>query len=289
MATTLHTIPCWLSLYEEQTGKYINQDFGFDNRGLWFVGDAEGYPVQTNVEFDTNDVAEVIFTVDHNYGCSDQGIAFFRSNATPEWSFGTNSSRIAFELNCPEPFILGQSNDVSAGEILDYPNFYTFRVVYDPNASCDNVVAYTYAGQGTDGELLSTIALSETLPAGTYRIGLSADSDGGEGSPSSYNAYFTYLSILRNGVDIGYQEYTLELDEPNTASEGQDGSLDTSKLNGHSIQRTGYISFADCSGGFKTIINVKDNTTFNNQTQTLGDVVGIVANPVSYPTTTPCP
>jgi hypothetical protein len=288
MGTTLHSIPCWLSLYQEQTGKFINKDFGFDDHGLWFIGDAEGYPVQTNVEFDTNDVAEVIFTVDHNYNCSDQGICFFKSDVIPEWQWGTDSSRIAFQINCPEPFIYGTSGDVSAGEILNYPSFYTFRVVYDPNASCDNVIAYIYAGQGTDGELLSTIALSEVLPSGSYRIGLSADSDGGEDS-DDLKAYFTYLSILRNGVDIAYEEYTLELDPANRASEGGEGSLDTALLNGHSIQRTGYIGLTDCSGGFKVQLNVPDGTTFNNQAQSLGDVVGIVATPTSYPTTTPCP
>lgn len=289
MATTLHTIPCWLSLYQEQTEKFINYDFGFDNNGLWFIGDAEGYPVQTNVEFDTTDVAEVIFTVDHNYFCSDQGICFFKSDAIPEWNWGTNSTRIAFQINCPEPYIYGTSNSTGAGAILNYPNFYTFRVVYDPNASCDNVIAYIYAGQGTEGELLSTIALSGALSAGSYRIGLSADSDGDIDGVPPLKAHFTYLSILRNGVDIAYQEYTLEVDPAERTSEGGEGSLDTSLLNGHSIQRTGYIGLTDCSGGFKVKVNVPDGTTFSNMTQTLGDVVGIVQTPVSYPTTTPCP
>ena len=291
MATNLNALPCWLSIYQEQTGKILNKDFGFDKNGLWLIGNynGSGYPVQTNVEFDTTDVSEVIFTVDHNSFCSDQGICFFKSYVVPQWDWTTDPSRIAFSINCPTPHIYGQSHQISAGEILNAPNFYTFRIVYDPNADCNNVTAYTYVGQGTDGELLSTLTLSETLPAGAYRIGLSADSDGDEFSGEDKKAYFTYLSILRNGVDIAYQEYAVELDNPNRAAEGEEGSLDTALLNGHSIQRTGYIGLTDCSGGFKVIINVKDGATFNNQTQGLASINGIIQIPTTYPTTTPCP
>ena len=291
MATNLNALPCWLSIYQEQTGKILNQDFGFDKNGLWFIGNynGSGYPVQTNVEFDTTDNSEVIFTVDHNSFCSDQSICFFKSNVTPDWSWGTDSSRIAFSINCPTPHIYGQSTEVTAGEILQSPNFYTFRIVYTPNVECNNVIAYTYVGQGTDGELLSTLTLSETLPAGAYRIGLSADSDGSEESGEDQKAYFTYLSILRNGVDIAYQEYAVELDNPNRATEGDEGSLDTSLLNGHSIQRTGYIEVTDCSGGFKIIPNVKDGTIFNNQNQGLGSITGIIQFPTIFPDKPSCP
>lgn len=291
MASNLNALPCWLSLYQEQTGKILNQDFGFDKNGLWFIGNynGSGYPVQTNVEFDTNDVSEVIFTVDHNSFCSDQGICFFKSDITPDWSWGDNSSRIAFSINCPVPWIYGQSGEVNAGYILQTPNFYTFRIVYDPNADCNNVIAYTYAGQGTDGELLSTLTLTETLPAGAYRIGLSADSDGSEEFGEDQKAYFTYLSIIRNGVDIAYQEYALELYSPNRATEGEDGSLDTSVFNGVSNQRTGYIGLTDCSGGFKVIPNIKDGTIFNNQTQGLGSITGIIQFPTIFPDKPSCP
>ena len=161
--------------------------------------------------------------------------------------------------------------------------------IYTIHVECNNVIAYTYVGQGTDGELLSTLTLSETLPAGAYRIGLSADSDGSEESGEDQKAYFTYLSILRNGVDIAYQEYAVELDNPNRATEGDEGSLDTSLLNGHSIQRTGYIEVTDCSGGFKIIPNVKDGTIFNNQNQGLGSITGIIQFPTIFPDKPSCP
>jgi len=68
--------------------------------------------------------------------------------------------------------------------------------------------------------------------------------------------------------------YKLELSPTNTPTEGGEGSLDTSLLNGNSIQRTGYITTVDGNGNTKTL-NLKDGTAFNSTTQGLGDVLGI--------------
>jgi len=68
--------------------------------------------------------------------------------------------------------------------------------------------------------------------------------------------------------------YKLELSPANTPTEGGEGSLDTSLLNGNSIQRTGYITTVDGYGNTKTL-NLKDGTAFNSTPQRLGDVLGI--------------
>jgi hypothetical protein len=68
--------------------------------------------------------------------------------------------------------------------------------------------------------------------------------------------------------------YKLELSPTNTPTEGGEGSLDTSLLNGNSIQRTGYITTVDGYGNTKTL-NLKDGTAFNSTPQRLGDVLGI--------------
>jgi len=68
--------------------------------------------------------------------------------------------------------------------------------------------------------------------------------------------------------------YELELSPTNTPTEGGEGSLDTSLLDGNSIQRTGYITTVDGNGNTKTL-NLKDGTAFNSTTQGLGDVLGI--------------
>jgi hypothetical protein len=68
--------------------------------------------------------------------------------------------------------------------------------------------------------------------------------------------------------------YELELSPTNTPTEGGEGSLDTSLLDGNSIQRTGYITTVDEDGNTKTL-NLKDGTAFNSTTQGLGDILGI--------------
>jgi len=68
--------------------------------------------------------------------------------------------------------------------------------------------------------------------------------------------------------------YELELSPTNTPTEGGEGSLDTSLLDGNSIQRTGYITTVDGNGNTKTL-NLKDGTAFNSTIQGLGDVLGI--------------
>jgi hypothetical protein len=68
--------------------------------------------------------------------------------------------------------------------------------------------------------------------------------------------------------------YELELSPTNTPTEGGEGSLDTSLLEGNSIQRTGYITTVDGNGNTKTL-NLKDGTAFNSTTQGLGDILGI--------------
>jgi hypothetical protein len=68
--------------------------------------------------------------------------------------------------------------------------------------------------------------------------------------------------------------YELELSPTNTPTEGGEGSLDTSLLEGNSIQRTGYITTVDGNGNTKTL-NLKDGTAFDSTPQRLGDVLGI--------------
>jgi surface protein len=69
--------------------------------------------------------------------------------------------------------------------------------------------------------------------------------------------------------------YELELSPTNTPTEGGEGSLDTSLLDGNSIQRTGYITTVDGNGNTKTL-NLKDGTAFDSTPQGLGDVLGII-------------
>lgn len=276
MATDLTYLPFYLENIPNLT-KEANVDYGCDHEGLWFVGTAgEGggdYPVRTNIPISSDAVTEVIFTVDHNYQCSDQGICFYKLTDNPQWSWGTDSSRIAFSINCPEPCIYGKTLFASAGNILDYPNYFTFKVTYNPTHPTDKVVAVIYEGKEANETPMTTISINERLTAGNYGIGIDADNDGTGGV--FFKTYFKYLSIKVDGVDIGLQDYTFDFDPANKPVEGGEGSLDTALVNGHSIQRTGYLEIKRTDIESK-VVSVLDGQTVSNSPSGLGSITGIV-------------
>lgn len=284
MATNLTYLPFYL---ESVPGKKSeNIGYGCDHGGLWFIGDAgEGampdassndYPIRTNVPISSDAITEVIFTADYNYNCSDQGICFYNLADEPQWSWNANNSRIAFSINCPEPFIYGKTLESGAGEILSDPAFYTFKVTYNPTHATEKVVAVIYMGEGTDSTPLTTITLDERLDAGNYGIGLDADNDGGDIDDQLPKSYFKYLSIKVDGVDIGHKNYTINFNTVNVPTEGGDGSLDTAIVNGHSIQRTGYLNIQRSDIESK-VVEVADGSTVSNQPQGLSNINGIIA------------
>lgn len=198
----MSTKPTWLSTFASETGLVENVNFGFDNDGMWFMGDESGtaaYPVRSTFELQQTDVCEVVYTVDYNYFCSDQGICFFLSGVSPEWNWDSpNSSRLAFQTNCPNPELSGTNNFANnGGANLSSPNFYTFRVTYDPGLG--NIYAETFEGETISGAPINTLVVNDTLTPGNYKIGFGADSDGSEGDESQ-KAYFKSIDISINGL-----------------------------------------------------------------------------------------
>lgn len=197
----MSTKPSWLGTFASETGLVEDVNFGFDENGMWFLGDESGtaaYPVRTNFELQETDVCEVVYTVDYNYFCADQGICFFKSDVSPEWTWeGTNPTRLAFQTNCPNPELSGINNyEGNGGGLLSDPNYYTFVVTYDPGVG--NVYAVTFAGTEPSGVPVNTLVIYDNLPSGPYKIGFGADSDGSEGGPAS-RAYFKSISVSING------------------------------------------------------------------------------------------
>jgi len=302
MSSNLTSKPCWLSTHENETGKVEGIDFGFDNKGMWFSGNANagsggsgpggGYPVRSVTEFETNDVCEVIYTVDYQDGCSDQGICIFNTGTEPEWHWEPNETRIAFSMNCPQPYIYGQTNETAGeggelqgGEGAEYvANYYTFHFTYNPSEESIEVIAYQ--GEGTEGTVVNTLNISEKLPEGNYKIGFSADQDNmGE------KAYFTNMQILKNGQNATSiaQEYTYELspDNPEIIPNYQyygEGNMDTAIVvnedgTRRSIQRTGYFDYVDACGNRK-VMRVNDGETITDAPE----IPSGPENPAGHPT-----
>lgn len=311
MSNNLTSKPCWLSTHESETGKAEDLDFGFDQGGMWFTGNASsgsigeggeggegeggGYPIRSVTEFETNDICEVIYTVDYQDGCSDQGICIFNVNTEPQWSWESNETRIAFSINCPQPYIYGQNNQTNGiggeleggegGEGEEYSaNYYTFHFTYNPGEESVNVLVYQ--GENTEGEVINTLDLSEKLPEGKYKIGFSADQDN-----TSKKAYFTFIQILKNGQETTgiSQEYTYDLspDNPETIPNYKyygEGNMDTAIVVNQdgtrtSIQRTGYFDYLDACGNRK-VMRVNDGDTVTDSPETSN----IMPNPAGHPT-----
>lgn len=306
--SNLTSKPCWLSTHESETNKIEGLDFGFDAGGMWFTGNANsgsggeneggGYPVRTAMEFETNDVCEVIYTVDYQDGCSDQGICVFNIGTEPEWQWGSNETRIAFSINCPEPFIYGQNNETNGtggelegGESSGYEaNYYTFHFTYNPSE--EQVTVLVYSGENTEGTLINTLVLNEKLPEGNYKVGFTADQDN-----FGNKAYFTQVSILKNGssatsVAVEYT-YDFSPDEDERINSNwryaSEGNLDSAVITGPggkrtSVQRTGYFDYLDACGNRKSV-KVKDGDTVNDAPETPIIYTNPAGNPVVNPST----
>lgn len=185
--------PSWLEIVSSER-------CGFDSIGMWFSGNANGgegatsYPIRTNFDIPENETCTIVFTFIHSNSCSDQGVCVFNTESTPIWTWGTDSSRIAYQFDCPFPHLDGQSNNGGEQpELLEVGQVYTGRFVYDPSGE-GTVTGELFVGSNTTGEPISTISITEKLPSGSYRVGFDADLDEQEMEFGS-KSYFTYISV----------------------------------------------------------------------------------------------
>lgn len=171
--------------------------------GVFFSGNAGGgisYPVRTNFAITGTNKVVVTFDMVVNDRCSDLSIAIFDgtegSQVQPQWSWGTDSTRIAASYNCQTPHIYGLTTEVSSDYSLSYPDTHRVRFTYDPNNS-PNVTLETMDAFGT---VLDTITLDETLnTANPYLIGFAADQD--------LENLRTYIKNLTVAID-GFSTYS---------------------------------------------------------------------------------
>lgn len=184
--------PDWMETFSnDQVG------YGFDQTGMWFINDADGttYPIRSNFDIADTETCVIIFTFIHDTFCSDQGICVYNASTPPEWDWGTNATRIALSYNCDTIYIYGQLAETEGAANLVEGRTYTAKATYNPVAG--TFTAETYLGTSATGTPISTISLSESLPAGNYRVAFCADQDGAEaeGFKANNKSYFTYVSL----------------------------------------------------------------------------------------------
>ena len=199
---SFYKMPDWMEKFSNaQVG------YGFDQNGMWFVNNADGttYPIRSNFDIADTDTCVITFTFIHDTYCSDQGICVYKASTPPVWNWGINGTRIALSYNCPTVYIYGQSAYAEGVVDLVDGQTYTAKATYNPIAG--TFTAETYLGTSATGTPVSTISLSESLPAGNYRVAFCSDQDGGEGVLNENNnkSYFTYASI-----EVGSSTYVME-------------------------------------------------------------------------------
>ena len=184
--------PDWMETFSNNQVGY-----GFDQTGMWFINNADGttYPIRSNFDIADTETCVIIFTFIHDTFCSDQGICVYNASTPPEWGWGTNATRIALSYNCPTVYIYGQLAETQGPANLVEGRTYTAKATYNPVAG--TFTAETYLGTSATGTPISTISLSESLPAGNYRVAFCADQDGAEAEEFKANnkSYFTYVSL----------------------------------------------------------------------------------------------
>jgi hypothetical protein len=205
LESTLTEKPNWLSYYPDGDKPTLDTNFGFDNNGMWFYGNAtdqHAYPIRTNVNFHDTDVTEIITTINFGNANNDHGFAIFNAATTqPYWRDSTDATRIAFQLSVGTPQLFGiTASDTGTSNLLTAGNSYTIRFVYDP---ANNVTVYIHDGTSVSDTLIETLTITEALPSGDYIIGFDADQDA-----SGFKSYYTSLTIktlanaVFNNVDI---------------------------------------------------------------------------------------
>lgn len=106
--------------------------------GYQTAGDASGsvYELQTASAYAGNYLFQTSVLVTD--ACSDPALAIFSSNsATPQWTWGTNSTRISLQCNCTTPYLYGTTNQSNSGGTLSPSSSYyiTMHLWHEPTLS----------------------------------------------------------------------------------------------------------------------------------------------------------
>jgi hypothetical protein len=198
----------------------LNTNFGWDSDGVWFTNASnnEGstsYPIFTDFTVAQNEPVIVRFDININDECSDMGVCVYVDGDTPEWDYGTNTTRIAAQFDCSDVTLFGRTTQtVSENTPIPSDGFYTVTFTYNPTAPTNKVIASFTARDSN--VVIASITLNEALPAGRYRVGFAADQNS-----STIKTYISNLTIdVNNDTDF----YTSNLQVGNSLV-GSDSDL----------------------------------------------------------------
>jgi len=183
-------------------GGILDTNFGWDASGVWFSGNSEeeepAYPIYTDLIIPQNNSVTITVDFVYNQNCADFGMCIYPESGTPNWNWDPDSSRIAVQYDCPNPCIIGLTNNQYSGYNLTVGNTYTCKFIYNPNSN-PNIKMITLL----NGTVLDTITLNDQVLSSNYRIGFCADQDNTD--------YRTYIKNLKINVNNCQQCYSSSL------------------------------------------------------------------------------
>jgi hypothetical protein len=143
------------------------------------------------------------------------GVCVYVDGDTPEWSYGTNTTRIAAQFDCLDLALYGRTTQtMSENTPIPDDGFYTVTFTYNPTASTNKVIVSFTARDSN--VVIASISRNEALPAGRYRVGFAADQNS-----STTKTYISNLTIdVNNDTDF----YTSNLQVGNSLV-GSDSDL----------------------------------------------------------------
>lgn len=244
---------------------HININFGWDSNGVWFGPTAvdsqsnPSYPVFTDFILNTTDKVFVSFNVNIEETCSDVGICVFPDGIVPNWTWGSDDTRIAAQFNCPSMEIHGTTISTSGSPSVPAPGEYRIEFTYDPNLEIDNTKFEYFAIN--DSVAIGSMTLSQVLPSGNYRIGFASDNDiNEEGVDSALNR--TYISQLSIMVNDGQTTYFNTL---KTGYSGASNILDlTVPVNILDTDGNNFITFTKTGTGTARIATPQDDLSLRS-------------------------
>jgi hypothetical protein len=182
----------------------LNENFGWNDSGVWFSGNSEdyrpAYPIFSNFTIPYSSKVEVNVDFVYNDRCSDFGLCIYTDGTVPNWCWNYNSTRIACQYDCPNPQIYGQQSIASNENNLIIGNTYTCQLIYNPSLLTNSVTMNTFLGN----DLFDSLHIDEKLTQNEpYRIGFTADQDNTD--------YRTYIKNLKISVNDGEAIYNSSL------------------------------------------------------------------------------
>jgi len=188
----------------------LNENFGWNDSGVWFSGNSEeyspGYPIFTNFTIPATSKVEVNVDFVYNDASSNFSMCIYNNTEVPHWSSSPQQTRIACQYDGSIPRIYGYYATQQSGFRLSVGTTYTCQMIYEVNTQANEKVINITMNTLINNDLFNSINITQynfeefNHPC---RIGFTAD------QPNINKK--TYIKNLKISVNDGEAIYNSSL------------------------------------------------------------------------------